>query len=165
MNRVAIVWTLICTSAGFFAGWFGKREPTRKELVSYDRETFASSSYAGTVTWMRTSETTRRDRVVVTRWLPGEVVREERDRYDHHQATDTGAATVQRDELLQDVQRLRRETTVTARPAWRVGPVVLIQDGKVSYGAAVERRILGPVSVGVAATTARAFMITATVEF
>jgi hypothetical protein len=122
--------------------------------------------------------------VTVTRWLPAPGGRTEVVQETHHDAaseakTDRRAETTAQRQTDQDAHAISREdhsvTVEAARPAWSVTALAGAQLGgrnllpglpaPLVVGAAVERRIFGPVSVGAWATSGAAGGLSVRLEF
>ena len=103
-----------------------------------------------------------------------------------HKTEDIGIATVINSHDIQYVDRVVEKETVKTvekvvekekiveaqKPQWRAGPMVGYDLGRwsqpglaLSYGAMVERRVLGPVSIGVWGLSSAVAGVTATIEF
>lgn len=161
MTRHALIIGGACVALllAFAAGWAAHPDPDIR-IDERGREAATVQTvevYGSAQEWVTRRELDqRRDevRVVYRERLPDgterSLERTETSDHRHEQEADAGhreeqAAKVERVEVVREVER--RVEVSTPAPDWRIAGLVGY-DGGVVYGASVDRRILGPITVG-----------------
>lgn len=161
-------WGVLCAAIGFAVAWNSKPTSVQDRIVSteIDTSTVGFSRHVDIQVTRASAATTR----VVTRWVPspaGPVVERVEETAqnaleERHAASEEQSVRIEYREKLVEHTR----TVETARSQWRAGALVSTGlDWQRVYGAAIERRIAGPLWLGIEGRTDRTAAIRAALEW